>query len=87
VLDRLAEGQEELRAELGILAERFDALEHRVGALTSDHATGRADLARSHTSLVESFTAGRRRDRMLTYGIATALVLSLAALVAIFSGA
>ena len=87
VLDRLAEGQEELRGELGVLAERFDALEHRVGTLSNNHTAGHTDLMRSHTSLLESFTAGRRRDTLLAYGVVVAFLLAVAALVVLFSAA
>jgi SpoVK/Ycf46/Vps4 family AAA+-type ATPase len=68
-LDRLAEGQEEVRGELGILAERFESLEHRIHALNHDH------------SILESFgSSRRRRDRIITYLAIGATILAAAAL-------
>ena len=70
-MDRLAEGQEELRGELAVLAERFEALEQ----------AGRADLERSQSHLLESVTSGRRaKDRLLTYLVVAAAGLAAAAL-------
>jgi SpoVK/Ycf46/Vps4 family AAA+-type ATPase len=81
VMDRLAEGQEELRGELGVLAERFEALEQRLRALNDNHSAGRAELERSQSHLLESFTSGRRtKDRILTYLIVGAVILAAAAL-------
>jgi SpoVK/Ycf46/Vps4 family AAA+-type ATPase len=81
VMDRLAEGQEELRGELGVLAERFEALEHKVRSLHDNHSAGRAELERSQSNILESLTSGRRnRDRLLTYMAVGALVLAIAAL-------
>lgn len=80
-IDRLAEGQEELRAELGVFAERFEALEHRVHALNHDHSAGRAELERSQSRVLESFSSGRRRrDRTVTYLAIGAAILAAAAL-------
>jgi SpoVK/Ycf46/Vps4 family AAA+-type ATPase len=82
VMDRLAEGQEELRGELGVVAERFEALEQRIRALSDNHSAGRAELERSQSHLLESFTSGRRkRDRILTNLVAGAVILAAAALV------
>jgi len=67
VTDRLAEGQEELRGELGLLAERFEALEHKIHALNHDHSAGRADLERG-------------RNRIVTYLAIAAAILAAAAL-------
>jgi len=67
VMDRLAEGQEELRGELGLLAERFEALEHKIHALNHDHSAGRAELERP-------------RDRTVTYLAIGAVILAAAAL-------
>ncbi len=81
VMDRLAEGQEELRGELGMLAERFEALEQRLRAINENHSAGRAELERSQAHLLESFTSGRRmRDRILTYLVVGAVLLAAAAL-------
>jgi SpoVK/Ycf46/Vps4 family AAA+-type ATPase len=82
MMDRLAEGQEELRGELGILAERFEALEHKLHSLKDNHSTGRAELERMQSHFFESLTSGRRgKDRLLTYLVVIAVVLAAAALV------
>jgi SpoVK/Ycf46/Vps4 family AAA+-type ATPase len=81
VMDRLAQGQEELRGELGLLAERFEALEHRIHALNHDHSAGRAELELSQSRVLESFGSGRRRrDRIVTYLAIGAAILAAAAL-------
>jgi SpoVK/Ycf46/Vps4 family AAA+-type ATPase len=81
VMDRLAEGQEELRGELGILAERFEALEHQLLALSHNHSAGQAELERSQGLVLESFSSGReRRDRITTYLAIVAAILAAAAL-------
>ncbi|HEY8197778.1 MAG TPA: AAA family ATPase [Gemmatimonadales bacterium] len=79
-IDRLAEGQEELRGELGVFAERFEALEHRIVALHHDHSAGRAELASTQSLALESFSSGRRRrDRTITYlAIGAAILAALA---------
>jgi SpoVK/Ycf46/Vps4 family AAA+-type ATPase len=80
-LDRLAEGQEELRGELGVFAERFEALEHKIQALNHDHSAGRAELERSQSRVLESFSLGRRRrERMVAYLATAAAILAAAAL-------
>jgi ATP-dependent 26S proteasome regulatory subunit len=82
VIDRLSEGQEELRGELGVLAERFEAMGRTLRTLADDHSTGRAELERSQTRLLESFASGRRRrDRVLFYLVLTATILAGAAFV------
>ncbi len=81
VMDRLAEGQEELRGELGILAERFEALEHKIHALNHDHSAGQAELELSQSRVLESFGSGRRRrDRIVTYLALGAAILAAASL-------
>ncbi len=65
-LGRLAEGQEELRGELGVFAEQLEALEHKIHALNHDHSAGRAELD--------------RRDRFVTYLALGAAILAAAAL-------
>ena len=71
VMDRLAEGQEELRGELGVLAERFESLDHRMRALAQDHSTGRAELELTRHG----------KDRVLIYLVAGAAVLAVIALI------
>ena len=81
VMDRLAEGQEELRGELALLAERFESLEQKVGALDDGRVAERAELERSQSRLLESFTSGRRaKDRLLVYSVVAAVILAVAAL-------
>jgi SpoVK/Ycf46/Vps4 family AAA+-type ATPase len=83
MMDRLAEGQEELRGELGMLAERFEALEHKVRSLNDSHSAGLAELERSQSRALESLTSGgRRRERLLIYLSAAASVLAIGALIA-----
>ncbi|HWN19900.1 MAG TPA: AAA family ATPase, partial [Gemmatimonadales bacterium] len=79
-IERLAEGQEELRGELGVFAERFEALEHRIVALHHDHSAGRAELESTQSRALESFSSGRRRrDRTITYlSIGAAILAALA---------
>jgi SpoVK/Ycf46/Vps4 family AAA+-type ATPase len=82
MMDRLAEGQEEVRGELGVLAERFEALEHKVRSLNDHYTAGRVELERIHSQALESLTSGRRaKDRILVYLIAVSAVLAAAALV------
>ncbi|MGZ8392273.1 MAG: ATP-binding protein [Gemmatimonadales bacterium] len=81
-IDRLAEGQEELRGELGVFAERFEALEHRILALHHGHSAERAELESTQSRALESFSSGRRRrDRTITYLAIGAAVLAALALV------
>jgi SpoVK/Ycf46/Vps4 family AAA+-type ATPase len=71
VMDRLVENQEELRGELGLLAERMDGLA--------------AD--RSSSRLIESFTAARRRKDLILVVLAlAAMALAVAALAASLLG-
>ncbi len=79
--DRLAEGQEELRGELGVFAERFEALEQRILALSHNHSAGQAELERAQSQALESFSSRRqRRDRTVTYLAIGAAILAAAAL-------
>ncbi len=80
VMERLAEGQEELRGELGVLVERLDSLEQRVRSLASEHSSRGVELERQQVQLAESLATGRRhRDRVLIYlAAASALIASVA---------
>jgi SpoVK/Ycf46/Vps4 family AAA+-type ATPase len=80
VMERLAEGQEELRGELGVLVERLDTLEQRVRSLASEHSSRGAELERQQVQLAETYALGRRaRDRMLLIlGAASTLIASAA---------
>jgi len=81
VMERLAEGQEELRGELGVLVERLDSLDQKLRALTKDHSAARGELERSQTQFVETFASTRqRRERVLGYLAGAAVLLSGAAL-------
>jgi SpoVK/Ycf46/Vps4 family AAA+-type ATPase len=81
VLERLAEGQEELRGELGVLVERLDSLEQKLRALSKDHSGARAELERQQAQLTETFATGRRRrDRVLIYLAAASTLIASAAL-------
>jgi SpoVK/Ycf46/Vps4 family AAA+-type ATPase len=81
VMERLAEGQEELRGELGMLVERLDSLEQRVRSLASEHSSRGVELERQQAQLAETFASGRRhRDRMLIYVAAASTLIASAAL-------
>ena len=77
-MERLAEGQEELRAELGVLVERIDALGEKLRTLSSSHSAGQAEL----DQMTEAAVRHRRREKVLTYSVITATLLALGALVA-----
>ena len=81
VMERLAEGQEELRGELGVLIERLDSLEQRVRSLASEHSSRGVELERQQVQLAESLATGRRhRDRVLIYLAAASALIASAAL-------
>jgi SpoVK/Ycf46/Vps4 family AAA+-type ATPase len=81
VMERLAEGQEELRGELGMLVERLDSLEQRVRSLASEHSSRGVELERQQVQLAESLATGRRhRDRVLIYLAAASTLIASAAL-------
>jgi SpoVK/Ycf46/Vps4 family AAA+-type ATPase len=80
VIDRLSEGQEDLRGEMGVLAEQFEAMGRSLRALADDQSAGRTELERSHARLLESLGAGqRRRDRVLFYLVLSSTILAAAA--------
>ena len=75
----------ELRAELGLLAERFEALERTLRTVAADQSAGRSELEHQQARLLDSLaTDRRRRERLLYFFIAGAMVLATAALVASF---
>jgi SpoVK/Ycf46/Vps4 family AAA+-type ATPase len=75
LLERMSEGQEELRAELGLVAERLHDLEHR-------HARALEKLGATQAATLESLRSEEgRRSRKLWYGIGAALVVAAAGLV------
>jgi SpoVK/Ycf46/Vps4 family AAA+-type ATPase len=78
----LSEAQEELRGELALLAERLDGMDRSLQRFAASESTGREELQRQQTHLVESLTAERRRrDRLLLGLVAGGLILAMAALV------
>jgi SpoVK/Ycf46/Vps4 family AAA+-type ATPase len=83
VMDRLSEAQEDLRAELALLAERFERLEHTLRAVAADQSRGRGELELQQTRLLESLASDRRRrERLLFFFIAFTTILAIAALAA-----
>ncbi len=81
VMERLAEGQEELRGELGVLVERLDTMEQRVRSLASEHSSRGMELERQQVQLAETYTSGRRaKDRMLLILAAASTLIASAAL-------
>jgi SpoVK/Ycf46/Vps4 family AAA+-type ATPase len=81
VMERLAEGQEELRGELGVLVERLDSLDQKLRALSKDYSSARGELERQQVQLAETYASGRRaRDRMLLVLAAASTLIASAAL-------
>jgi SpoVK/Ycf46/Vps4 family AAA+-type ATPase len=84
-MDRLSEAQEELRAELALLAERFETLERTLRTVAADQAAGRNELEHQQARLLESLSSNRhRRERILISLMAGAVILALVALAASF---
>ena len=82
VMERLAEGQEELRGELGVLVERLDSLEQRVRSLASEHSSRGVELERQQVQLAETLVTGRRqKELVLIYLAAASALIASAALV------
>jgi SpoVK/Ycf46/Vps4 family AAA+-type ATPase len=77
VLEQMAEGQEQIRGELGLVAERLEALERTQGEMAAGRA---ADQERTRAA-VEAASA-RRPDRGVWIGVGTAIALAAGALVA-----
>jgi SpoVK/Ycf46/Vps4 family AAA+-type ATPase len=73
VLERMSEGQEELRAELGLVAERLDDLERR-------QTRALEKLGAAQSAALEALQAEGGRSRKLWYGVAAALVLAASGL-------
>jgi hypothetical protein len=75
LLERMAEGQEELRAELGLMAERLDDLERRQTRAVEKVGT-------SQSAMLEALRADvGQRSRKLWYAVAATLVLAASGLV------
>jgi SpoVK/Ycf46/Vps4 family AAA+-type ATPase len=74
VLERMSEGQEELRAELGLIAERLDDLEHR-------QTRALEKLGAGQSAALEALQAEGGRSRKLWYGVGAALVLAASGMV------
>jgi SpoVK/Ycf46/Vps4 family AAA+-type ATPase len=73
VLERMSEGQEELRAELGLIAERLDDLERR-------QTRALEKLGAGQSAALEALRAEGGRSRKLWSGVAAALVLAVSGL-------
>jgi hypothetical protein len=81
-LDTLSESQEDLRGELGLLAERLDGLDHTLRRLVATESAAREGLRQQHGQLLESLaTEQRRRERWLVALIATAALVAAISLV------
>jgi SpoVK/Ycf46/Vps4 family AAA+-type ATPase len=74
VLERMSEGQEELRAELGLIAERLDDLERR-------QTRALEKLGAAQSAALEALQAEGGRSRKLWYGVGAALVLAASGMV------
>jgi SpoVK/Ycf46/Vps4 family AAA+-type ATPase len=74
IIDRLSEGQEELRGEMALLAERIEAV-------AAEQSGRRGELERQQAHLLESVTMARRKDQVLRFLALGAIVLALAALI------
>ncbi|MBA3257971.1 MAG: ATP-binding protein [Gemmatimonadales bacterium] len=81
VLDQMAEGQEQLRAELGLVAERLEALEQGQGALAARQESAAIDLEQGQSAALAAVTA-RPAHRTPLIAALGALALAAAALVA-----
>ena len=77
VLEQMAEGQEQIRGELGLMAERLEALERT----QEEMAAGRAADQERTRAAVEAASA-RRPDRGVWIAMGTAIALAAGALVA-----
>jgi SpoVK/Ycf46/Vps4 family AAA+-type ATPase len=77
VLEQMAEAQEQIRGELGLVAERLDALER---AQVASAAARAAELEQSRVAVEAA--AKRRPDRGVWIAVGAAIVLAAGALVA-----
>ncbi|HET9038680.1 MAG TPA: AAA family ATPase [Gemmatimonadales bacterium] len=81
-VEEMSEGQEALRAELALVAERMDGLERRqTSALQKADERHKAALAAAGESSAAAAAAAQARIRTLWIAAAAALVLALAALI------
>jgi SpoVK/Ycf46/Vps4 family AAA+-type ATPase len=79
----LSEAQEELRGEIGLLAERLDSMDLNLRKFAAQESAGREALQREHSQLVATLTSDRQRRDRLLFGLAVAaMAVALAALVA-----
>jgi SpoVK/Ycf46/Vps4 family AAA+-type ATPase len=79
----LSEAQEELRGEIGLLAERLDTMDLNLRKFAAQESAGREALQREHSQLVATLTSDRQRRDRLLFGLAVAaMAVALAALVA-----
>jgi hypothetical protein len=81
VMEQMSEGQEALRAELALVAERLDALERRQAAALQALEQRQAGAARDAILAAETaVTAIRARLLPVVLGVAAAVVLAAVAL-------
>ena len=81
LLDEMAEGQEALRAELALVAERLDGLERRQDQRLQKLDERQAAAAQAAAAEADSqATAARARMRATWLAVTTAILLALAAL-------
>jgi SpoVK/Ycf46/Vps4 family AAA+-type ATPase len=73
--DTLSESQEELRGELGLLAERLDGLDHTLRRLVATESAAREALQQQHGQLLDSLTRAQRRRERLIVALSAAAVL------------
>ena len=81
VIERLSEGQEELRGEMGVLAEQVDATGRALRTLVDNQSARGADLENSRTILDSFAAARRRRDQVFLALVIAAATLAATALV------
>jgi SpoVK/Ycf46/Vps4 family AAA+-type ATPase len=73
--DTLSESQEELRGELGLLAERLDGLDHTLRRLVATESAARQALQQQHGQLLESLSREQGRRKRLMFVLSAAAVL------------
>jgi SpoVK/Ycf46/Vps4 family AAA+-type ATPase len=77
----LPDVQEELRSELGLLAERLDGLDRSLKKIAATESAGREALQRQQAQLLDSLSSDRRRkERLMFWLIGGAVLVALGAL-------
>jgi SpoVK/Ycf46/Vps4 family AAA+-type ATPase len=80
VLEQMAEGQEQLRAELGLVAERLEALEQGQAALAERQETAGVELERRQAEALAAVSDQPGRHRIPLLVALGALAMAVAAL-------